>query len=48
MEWAVALAGRADPEAILILLDERDEAEQIAIEMRRKGHRVEVRTYPGR
>jgi hypothetical protein len=45
-EWAFVLAGKADPTAILVLLDERDEAEQIAMEMRKKGHRVEVRAYP--
>jgi hypothetical protein len=42
--FAVMLRSRpATPEGTLMLLDERREAEEIAIELRRKGHAVEVR-----
>jgi hypothetical protein len=44
MNFAVMLRSRpATPDSILMLLDERREAEEIAIELRRKGHPVEVR-----
>jgi hypothetical protein len=33
-------------ETILLLLDERRDAEEIAVELRRKGHPVEVRAVP--
>jgi hypothetical protein len=46
MTWAVALDGRSDEEGILLLLEDREEAESIAVEVRRRGHRVVVRPYP--
>jgi hypothetical protein len=30
------------PESILMILDERGDAEEIALELRRKGHQVDV------
>jgi hypothetical protein len=45
VEWAVVLEGRPAPENILLVLAERQEAETIAAEVRRKGHRVVVRPY---
>jgi hypothetical protein len=45
MEWAIALDGRSDAAGILLLLEDRQEAESIAIEVRRRGHRVVVRPY---
>ncbi len=46
MSWAVAVEGRADPGAVVLLLEERDEAESIAREIRERGTRVVVRPYP--
>jgi hypothetical protein len=46
MEWAVVLEGRSAPESVLVVLAERQEAESIAVEMRKKGHPVTVRPYP--
>jgi len=46
MEWAIALEGRTDLGGILLLLEDRAEAESIAGEMRERGHRVAVRPYP--
>jgi hypothetical protein len=43
--WAVALEGRHDPAAVLLLLDDRLEAESIASEIRRHGQPVVVRWY---
>jgi hypothetical protein len=43
MEWAVVLEGQTGPESILVLLDERQEAESIATELLKKGYRVVVR-----
>ncbi len=48
MEWAVTVEGRTGPEAIVLLLDERREAETIASEIRARGQRVVVRPYPDR
>jgi hypothetical protein len=45
VEWAVVLEGRSAPEGILLVLAERQEAETIASEVRKKGHRVVVRPY---
>jgi hypothetical protein len=45
VEWAVVLEGRQAPESILLVLAERQEAEAIAAEVRKKGHRVVVRPY---
>jgi hypothetical protein len=42
--FALTLDSRpASEESILMMLDERQEAEEIAVELRRKGHRVTVR-----
>ena len=46
MSWAVAVAGRTDPGAILLLVAERDEAEAIASEMRCNGQHVDVQPFP--
>ena len=43
MDWAITLEGRADQGGIVLMLDDREDAEGIAAEMRRKGHRVVVR-----
>jgi hypothetical protein len=49
--FAVMLRSRpATPEGILLMVDERRDAEEIAVELRRKGHQVDVReivTSPG-
>jgi hypothetical protein len=47
MGWALTLQGRADPAAIILLVDDRDEAEIIAQEVRRNGTPVVIRPYPG-
>jgi hypothetical protein len=46
MGWAVTMEGRADPGAIVLLIEERDEAESIAREICSRGTRVVVRPYP--
>ncbi len=46
MEWAIHIDGRTDPAAIVVLLDEREEAESMAAEICRRGPRVAVRPYP--
>ena len=46
MTCAVALDGRSDPEAILLLLEDVVEAESIAVELRSRGQRVVVRPVP--
>jgi hypothetical protein len=46
MSWAVALEGRSDRGSIVLLFDERSEAESIAQEIRTRGTRVEVQVYP--
>jgi hypothetical protein len=48
MGWAVTIEGRADPAAIVFLIEERDEAESIAAEIRGRGTPVVVRPYPAR
>ncbi len=48
MGWAVAVEGRVDPASIVLLLDEREEAESIAREICSRGTRVVVRPYPPR
>jgi ERCC4-type nuclease len=48
MSWAVTIDGRADPGGIVVLIDEREEAESIAREIRRRGTQVVVRPYPDR
>jgi hypothetical protein len=47
MAWALTLQGRADPAAIILLVDDRDEAEIIAQEVRRNGTPIVIRPYPG-
>ncbi len=46
MGWAVTLEGRSDPQAIVLLIDDRSEAESIASEIRARGQRVVVLPYP--
>jgi ERCC4-type nuclease len=46
MGWAVTIDGRADPGAIVVLIDEREEAESIAGEIRSHGIQVVVRPFP--
>jgi hypothetical protein len=43
MPYAVVLNGREDVAAVLMLLDDRTEAEAIALDIRAAGHGVEVR-----
>lgn len=44
----MTLEGRVDPGAIVLLIDEREEAESIAREICSRGTRVVVRPYPVR
>jgi len=46
MTWAVAIAGRTDRAGILFLMDDRDEADSLAAELRQHGQRVVVRLHP--
>ena len=46
MGWAVTMEGRADRGAIVLLIEEREEAESIAREICSRGTRVVVRPYP--
>jgi hypothetical protein len=47
VSFALTLGSRPGrPETILLLVDERRDAEEIAVELRRKGHPVEVRAVP--
>lgn len=48
MGWAVTMEGRMDPGGIVLLIDEREEAESIAREIRSRGPKVVVRPYPVR
>ena len=48
MGWAVSMEGRLDQAAIVLLIDEREEAESIAKEIRSRGTKVVVRPYPVR
>jgi hypothetical protein len=43
MSYAVMLSDRPNTSGVLMMLDECRDAEEIAIEVRRAGHRVEVR-----
>lgn len=45
MDWAVAIEGRTDPGGIVLLCDDRSEAESIASEIRTMGTKVTVRQY---
>jgi len=47
MTCAIALDGRSDAKAILLILDDVMEAESIANELRGRGQRVVVRFVPG-
>jgi hypothetical protein len=47
MSWAVTMEGRSDPGGIVLLFDDRSEAESIAHEIRTRGTSVVVRSYPG-
>jgi hypothetical protein len=40
------MEGRVDPGGIVLLVEEREEAESIAEEIRSRGPRVVVRAYP--
>jgi hypothetical protein len=40
--FAVVLASRPSPAGILLMVPERGDAEEIAMELRRKGHSVSV------
>ena len=46
MGWALTVDGRVDRAAILMLVEDREEAESIAHEIRRNGTRIVVRPYP--
>jgi hypothetical protein len=46
MGWALTLEGRVDPAAIVLLVDDKEEAESIAQEVRRNGTRIVIRPYP--
>lgn len=48
MSWALALEGRSDRAAVVLLIDDEREAESIASEVRRKGIRIVVRPHPDR
>jgi hypothetical protein len=45
MGWAVRLEGRTGPAGILLLIDDKNEAESIAQEIRRRGTRIVVSPY---
>jgi len=47
MGWAVTMEGRSDPGGIVLLLEDRAEAESIANEIRTRGTPVIVRLYQG-
>ena len=47
MSWAVAVAGRVDPGALLLLFDDREYAESIARDIRSRGTLVNVVRYSG-
>ena len=46
MGWAVTMEGRSDPQSIVLLIEDRAEAESIATEICNRGQRVVVRPYP--
>jgi hypothetical protein len=46
MGWALVMEGRTDLAAIVVLIDDRDEAEIIAREICLRGPRVVVKPYP--
>lgn len=45
MGWALTVDGRLDRAAILMLVEDREEAESIAHEIRRNGTPIVVRPY---
>lgn len=45
MSWAVAQEGRLGRESVLLLIEDRAEAEDIAMELRRRGQCVVVWPY---
>lgn len=47
MGWAVTMEGRSDPGGIVLLLEDRAEAESIAKEICTRGTPVTVRLYTG-
>jgi len=47
MSFAVVDRTRQGTPAVLVIIDERDEAEAIAIELRQRGVEAEVRRVPG-
>ena len=48
MGWALAVEGKPDPSGIVLLIDDKEEAESIAKDIRRTGIRIVIRPYPGR
>ena len=45
MGWALRLEGRTGPAGILLLIDDKNEAESLAQEIRRLGTRIVVSPY---
>lgn len=45
MTWALTLEGRSDRGAIVLLIDDRREAERIATEVRSKGIAIVVKPH---
>lgn len=48
MAWAIVVQGRTDPGRILLIIEDRREAETLAYEIRRKLNRIAVEPYPRR
>ncbi len=48
MSWALTVEGRTDPAGIVLLIDEREEAESIAQDIRRNGIPIVIRPYAAR
>jgi hypothetical protein len=46
VSWALTLEGRFDLASIILLLDDKEEAEIIAQEVRRNGTPIVIRPYP--
>lgn len=46
MPWAVVVEGRSDPGRILLIIDDKREAETLAYEIGRKGGRIGTEPYP--
>ena len=45
MGWALRLEGKTGPAGILLLVDDKNEAESLAQEIRRRGTRIVVSPY---